>query len=119
MFWTHWNLSALRSFYGLAASGLETEYNKFWVVFFRAFLVFLRIHFSVFILSFKKLFFSVLWAIIILFMQLQAVEIIYWLLLLLSRWFDDSLFWLVGQMTLMNRGEGGSGGWSGFAFLIA
>jgi hypothetical protein len=51
---------------------------KFWVVFFRAFLVFLRIHFSVFILPFKKLFFSELWAIIILFTQLQAVEIIYW-----------------------------------------
>jgi hypothetical protein len=27
MFWTHWNLSALRSFYGLAASASETEYN--------------------------------------------------------------------------------------------
>jgi hypothetical protein len=26
MFWTHWNLSALQSFYGLAASGSETEY---------------------------------------------------------------------------------------------
>jgi hypothetical protein len=24
MFWTHWNLSALRSFYGLAASGSES-----------------------------------------------------------------------------------------------
>jgi hypothetical protein len=26
MFWTHWNLSALRSFYGLAASASQTEY---------------------------------------------------------------------------------------------
>jgi hypothetical protein len=26
-FWTHWNLSALRPFYGLAASGSETEYT--------------------------------------------------------------------------------------------
>jgi hypothetical protein len=26
MFWTHWNLSALRSFCGLPASGSETEY---------------------------------------------------------------------------------------------
>jgi hypothetical protein len=25
MFWTHWDLSALRSFYGLAALGSETE----------------------------------------------------------------------------------------------
>jgi hypothetical protein len=40
MFWTHWNLSALRSLYGLAASGSETgggggntEANKaLWVV---------------------------------------------------------------------------------------
>jgi hypothetical protein len=28
MFWTHWNLSALPSFYGLAASDSETEYSK-------------------------------------------------------------------------------------------
>jgi hypothetical protein len=27
MFWTHWNLSARRSFYGLAASVSETEYT--------------------------------------------------------------------------------------------
>jgi hypothetical protein len=27
MFWTHWNLSPLWSFYGLAASGSETEYT--------------------------------------------------------------------------------------------
>jgi hypothetical protein len=29
MFWTHWNLSALRSFYGLDASASQTEFN--WV----------------------------------------------------------------------------------------
>jgi hypothetical protein len=29
MFWTHWNLSALRSFYGLAASASQTEYSSF------------------------------------------------------------------------------------------
>jgi hypothetical protein len=29
MFWTHWNLLALRSFYGLAASGSETEYSTY------------------------------------------------------------------------------------------
>jgi hypothetical protein len=28
MFWTHWNLSALRSFYGLAASASQTEYTE-------------------------------------------------------------------------------------------
>jgi hypothetical protein len=28
MFWRHWNLSALGSFYGLPASGSETEYTK-------------------------------------------------------------------------------------------
>jgi hypothetical protein len=28
MFWRHWNLSALGSFYGLAASRSETEYTK-------------------------------------------------------------------------------------------
>jgi hypothetical protein len=27
MLWIHWNLSALRSFYSLAASGSETEYS--------------------------------------------------------------------------------------------
>jgi hypothetical protein len=28
MFWTHWNLSALRSFYGLAASASQTEFSN-------------------------------------------------------------------------------------------
>jgi hypothetical protein len=28
MFWTHWNLPVLRSFYDLAASGSETEYTR-------------------------------------------------------------------------------------------
>jgi hypothetical protein len=28
MFWTHWNLSAFRLFYGLAASDSETEFRR-------------------------------------------------------------------------------------------
>jgi hypothetical protein len=28
IFWTHWNLSALRLFYGLAASDSETEFRR-------------------------------------------------------------------------------------------
>jgi hypothetical protein len=28
MFWPHWNLSALRSFYGLAASGSQTVLSE-------------------------------------------------------------------------------------------
>jgi hypothetical protein len=32
MFWTHWNLSSLRLFYDLAASGSETEYSYFFLI---------------------------------------------------------------------------------------
>jgi hypothetical protein len=45
MFWTHWNLSALRSFYGLAASASQTEYTY----------INQRIHFFVFLFLMKKI----------------------------------------------------------------
>jgi hypothetical protein len=52
-----------------------TNFN-FWdfELFFRAFLVFLQIHSSVFILFCKKHFFSELWTIQILFLQLQILH---------------------------------------------
>jgi hypothetical protein len=33
MFWTHWKLSALRSFYGLAASASQTEFRYLYLSF--------------------------------------------------------------------------------------